>query len=111
MKRRNSPLRGASDEQRAEGNWDYAFIYSNKEIHEITGTESIEIFVEKQHLKWLAHVIRMDNSSFEKQTLFMEGGKDIWVNIEKTTGLDRKQLRKLMFDKKQFDSWLTYSYK
>ena len=41
----------------------------------------------------------------------MEGGKDIWVNIEKTTGLYRKQLRKLMFDKKQFDSWLAYSYK
>ena len=29
MKRRNSPPQGASHQQRAEGNWDYAFIYSN----------------------------------------------------------------------------------
>ena len=86
-------------------------MYSNKEIHKITGTKCIQIFVEKQHLKWIAHVIRMENNSFEKQTLFMEGEKDIWVNIEKTTGLDRNQIRKLMFDKKQFDSWLTYVYK
>ena len=89
----------------------HIYIYSNKDIHEITGTKSIEIFVEKQHLKWIAHIIRMDNSSFEKQTLFMEGGKDIWLNIEKTTGLGRIQLRKIMFDKKQFDSWFTYRYK
>ena len=36
MKRMNSPPQGASDKQRAEENWDYAFKYSNKEIHEKT---------------------------------------------------------------------------
>ena len=111
MKRRNPPPQGISDDQRTEGQWDYAFIYSNKEIHKITGTKPIENFVEKQHLKWIAHVIRMDNSSFEKQTLFMEGGNDKWIHVEKITGLDRNQLRKIMFNKKQFDSWLTCLYK
>ena len=47
--------------------------------HTLTGTGPIQLFVEKQHLKWLAYVIQMDNSSL-KQTLFMEGRKDMWIS-------------------------------
>ena len=88
------------------GTWDYAYIYTNADILCICKTESISNFVMKQQLKWLAHVIRMDNSTLEKQTLFMEGGKDVWRDFERYVCVDRTQLRKIMFDKKRFDGWL-----
>ena len=62
--------------------WDCAYKYSNADIHRICGTAPLQHFIKIQHLKWIAqHVIRMDNSTFEKQTLFMEGSRCSWKKL------------------------------
>ena len=48
-----------------------AFIYSNKDLLRITGCQSIDIFAEKQQVKWLAHSVRMENDALQKLSLFM----------------------------------------
>lgn len=106
MERRNTPPKGMSKEEKNKGDWDYAYKYTNSDIHQICGTETIQTFVELQQLKWIAHVIRMDNSALEKQTLFMEGTPDIWKKIEERLMMDRSQLLRIMFNKKTFDGWL-----
>ncbi len=105
MKRRSSPPPSLSPEEKAKGDWDYAYVYANDNIHKICGTTTVLDFVNIQHLKWTAHVIHMDNNTLEKQTLFMEG-KDVWKGLEKTTGMDRMQLRKIMFNKQDFGCFL-----
>ena len=45
---------------------------SVKILYRITGCGPSTLFQERQHLKWLAHCVRMDNSCLQKQTLFME---------------------------------------
>ena len=102
MKRRAAPPPNISQEEKEQGNWDYSYVYTNTDIHRICRTSTIEEFVTIQHLKWIAHVVRMENGTLEKQTLFMEG-KDVWKGLEKTIGMDRMQLRRTMFNKKDFD--------
>ncbi len=106
LARKKAPPRDITEKDKKEGEWDYSFKYSNNAIHKICGTEPLQTFAQLQHLKWLSHVIRMDNSTLEKQTLFMEGSKDIWKKMEEVSGLDRNQLRRTMFCKKEFDGWL-----
>ena len=106
MARKNSPPKNISELQKKEGKWDYSFKYSNAEIHNICGLEPLQTFIGIQHMKWLAHVIRMDNSTLEKQPLLMDGTSDIWKSLEDITYLDRNQLRRTMFCKKTFDDWL-----
>ena len=48
-----------------------AFIYSNKGLLRITRCQAIEIFAEKQQVKWLAHSVRMKNDALQKLSLFM----------------------------------------
>ena len=48
-----------------------AFMYSNKGPLRITRCQSIEIFAEKQQVKWLAHSVRMKNYALQKLSLFM----------------------------------------
>ena len=72
FKRRDAPPKDISEEDKKNGTWDYAYIYSNENIYRITGCGPLTLFQEKHHLKWLAHCVRMDNSCLQKQTLFME---------------------------------------
>ena len=115
FKRRNAPPPGLTEDDRKNGSWDYAFIYSNAKIHSLTSTKPLQIYVEQQQLYWLAHCIRMPNSCKQKQTLFMRPTKpyfrDIWLDIEKSTGIDRKQLQRTMIDEKHFNSWMRDRYR
>ena len=106
MARMNAPPREATEQQKAEGTWDYRYNYTNQQIHRICGTQPISQFIKIQQLKWIAHVVRMENSNMEKQTLFMEEMKTEWRKLEEETGMDRSQILRTMFDKKIFDGWL-----
>ena len=52
------------------GDWEYAFEYKNEDIKRINKTSDILTYIQKQQLKWIAHVCRMSNTSFQKQILF-----------------------------------------
>ena len=49
---------------------DWSFKYSNDGLKIITGTKNITNFCKIQHLKYLAHVSRLDNFSLQKQIIF-----------------------------------------
>ena len=73
----------------------------------------MKFYQERQHLQWLAHCIRMENNCFQKQTLFItkeRGGINRWKRLEKVTGIDTIQLRKLMMNKDNFNRWLNLRY-
>ena len=58
-----------------------------------------------QHLKYIAHVTRRENSSLQKQFLFCEMSKSSsrkWKKFSELTMLDESQLRRKMFDKSEF---------
>ena len=102
----NAPPRDATNQEKAEGNWDYRYKYTNNQIHKICRTKPISHFIKIQQLKWIAHVVRMENSSLEKQTLFMENMKIEWKSFEEESGMDRSQILRTMMNKQIFDGWL-----
>ena len=93
---------------------DWSYIYSNEQLMQITKTTPISNFCKSQHLKYVAHVSRLDNSSFQKQILFSSDHKkfarDRWVKIEQELGLSKIQIQKTMQDKKEFTSLLKHIY-
>ena len=89
---------------------DWAYIFSNEKLHEITKTKNISSFCKIQHLKYIAHVTRLGNDSFQKQLLFATTHKkysrDKWIKIEKDLNITKMQIQKLMMNKKEFMSLL-----
>ena len=69
------------------------------------------------HLKYDAHVTRMQNSALQKQLLFCEapqprrgGPLPIWTKLKKSTGIETEQLLKTMYNRKDFNKWITQRY-
>ena len=61
-KRKNAPKhkkKGVDPATQVIGDLDWSFKYSNEDIHNITKTMPISEFCEVQHLKYIAHVIRL----------------------------------------------------
>ena len=56
---------------------DWSFVYSNTELRKITKTQDIKSFCKLQHLKYIAHVTRLSNDSYQKQLLFCSDHKKI----------------------------------
>ena len=102
----NAPPRDATEQEKTEGNWDYRYKYTNKQIHKICGTRPIAHFIKIQQLKWIAHVVRMENNSLEKQSLFMKNLKIEWRSLEEESGMDRSQMLRMMMDRQLFNGWL-----
>ena len=89
---------------------DWAYIFTNEKLLEVTKTSDITSFCKIQHLKYLAHVTRLENNSLQKQLLFSTNHKkysrDKWVKLEKDLGLEKMQIQKMMLNKKEFMSLL-----
>ena len=64
---------------------DWVFLFSNNQLELITKTSNITNFCKTQHLKYLAHVTRLGNDSYQKQLLFScdrkKFARDRCVNI------------------------------
>ena len=94
-------------EDNTEGKNPHALKISNDKLYEITKTSTIESYIDKQFLKYTAHVTRMDNSSWQKQMLFMDNevphARSIWPSIcTLMGGIEKSQALKVMSDKLKF---------
>ena len=91
-------------------NW--SFVYNNSQLR--TKTKNITMFCKIQHLKYIAHVTRLDNGSFQKQLLFScqlkRYSRDRWPKIEKELGVCKMQIQKTMQNKKEFMSLLHHTF-
>ena len=72
--RKNSP-KNKKDKPNPEGEVDWSFKLSNEAIREMTKATEIKNFYDMQHLKYIAHVTRRENSSLQKHFLFCEMSK------------------------------------
>ena len=94
---------------------DWSYIFSNEQLSHITKTSDISSFCKSQHLKYVAHVTRLDNNSFQKQIIFSTDHKkfarDRWMKIEKELNLPKVQIQKAMQNKKGFTSLLKNIYR
>ena len=82
-------------------NGDYSFIISNQKLYEITRTVPLQDFIDKQFLKFQAHVTRLQNNKLQKQLQFMipdvKNTQNLWNKCGKLLGgYDGIQARRLM---------------
>ena len=93
---------------------DWAYIFTNEKLRKISKTKNITSFCKIQHLKYIAHVTRLENFSLQKQLLFTTNHKkysrDVWVKIEKDLNITKMQIQKLMLNKKEFMSLLFQTF-
>ena len=98
--------------ENGENSW--ALRMTNHDILRITGTQTASAFCEKQRLKYLAHVSRMPNNSYPKQTTFAVPTRPYhkceWARISQRVGLDQSQIKRLMFNRNEFRKWLDSRY-
>ena len=116
-KRKNAPKhkkKGVDPATQVIGDLDWSFKYSNEDIHNITKTMPISEFCGVQHLKYIAHVIRLPNFAIQKQLLFTTERKkfsrDPWLKIETMLGLSTMQIQTTMRNKKEFMSLICNRY-
>ena len=93
---------------------DWAYIFTNEKLRKISKTKNITSFCKIQHLKYIAHVTRLENFSLQKKLLFNTNHKkysrDVWVKIEKDLNITKMQIQKLMLNKKEFMSLLFQTF-
>ena len=94
---------------------DWAFVYTNNDLENITKTTNISNFCKTQHLKYIGHVTRLSNDSLQKQVLFPCEHKryahDRWIKFEKQLNISRDQIQRTMQNKKEFTSLLNNIYR
>ena len=58
-----------------------------------------------QHLRYVAHVTRLDNNSFQKQLLFStdhrKSSRNRWIKMKKDLNISTMQIQKMMQNKKE----------
>ena len=101
FRRRDVPRDRDERQQRIENNesMDWAYQVTNERLKKLTNTTSIKSFCQIQHLKYIAHVTRLPNSSFQKQLLFSTqrpGTHCHWRKISNLLGIDESQVRNTM---------------
>ena len=111
FKRKNALMhktKGVDPAIEVNGELDCSYVFSNSDLIKITRTTSISNFCKIHHLKYIAHVTRLENSSIQKQLLFRTDCKkytrDRWKKYEAQTGMATMQLQREMQDKNKFIS-------
>ena len=107
-------VRGGWARKGEDGDNDYRFLYRNTEIEEIVGSMPLRYFVEKQHLKYIAHVCRGPNTSITKKLLFAEPTRphyrDPWIRIAKCLNLSIDQAKAATQSRSGFNGLLCQLY-
>ena len=68
---------------------------------------SIQDYCHFQHLKYMAHVCRMENDAIQKQALFdIRTTVRAWKRVEDPQKIDEIEARKVMMDKVKFSHLL-----
>ena len=93
----------------------WAYVLNNENLRSITKTTNISSFCKIQHLKYIAHITRLDNASLQKHLLFKTDRKkysrDIWVNMERELSISKEQIQKTMQTKNKFMTLLHQVFK
>ena len=114
MKAKKEAKKSSLDVPEPEG-LDWAYVLNNENLRSITKTTNISSFCKIQHLKYIAHVTRLDNASLQKQLLFRtdrkKNSRDIWINMERDFGITKQQIQKTMQSKNKFMSLLHQVFK
>ena len=85
------------------------FTLSNASILSACNTRSASSFCQQQHLRYLAHVCRMENDALQKQLLFAPPRKkevSHWKRLANDYKIDESQLRRTLFNKKAVNELL-----
>ena len=89
---------------------DWAYVFNNDKLCEITKSTNISSFCRIQHLKYIAHVTRLENDSLQKQLLFTTNHKkysrDPWIKTEKELKISKLQIQRTMQNKEELMSLL-----
>lgn len=80
--------------------WDWLYNYRSKDIIRIALMTRISSFPEKQYLKYIAHITRLENNS---ATLPPAWICNQWNTISKIRGIKAMQLRKIMYNNNYFN--------
>ena len=93
---------------------DWAYVFNNDKLCEITKSTNISSFCRIQHLKYIAHITRLENDSLQKQLLFSTNHKkysrDPWIKTEKEMKISKLQIQRTMQNKEEFMSLLHQIY-
>ena len=87
----------------------YSYSISRARILTLCNTREASSFVREQHIKYVAHVCRMENSALQKQMLFTPQRKGVvcqWKRLAGDYNIEPGQLRRACFDKKQLNGLL-----
>ena len=73
----------------------YTFVSSNQELEKILKTVPLHDFIYSQHLKYIAHICRAENTAITKKMLFTKPTKrfyrDPWLKAADLLGLSADQ--------------------
>ena len=89
--------------------YDYSYVTNNAKLHQITKAKSIRDFYNVQFLKFLAHTVRGQNNSTQKQMLFASKKKysrSIWVRVKDLLGVEESQAQRVMLIRSEFQALL-----
>jgi hypothetical protein len=93
---------------------DWAYVIDNENLRLITKTTNISSFCKIQHLKYIAHITRLENDALQKQLLFKlehtKYSRDPWIKMEKDLNISKEQIQKTMQNKQEFMSLLHQVY-
>ena len=85
---------------------DYTFVYSNQELEKILKTVPLRDFIYSQHLKYIAHVCRAENTAITKKMLFAKPTKrfyrDPWLKAADLLGVSADQAKRLTQSRREF---------
>ena len=88
-------------EELADDDKGWRFKLSNAHLRRITGTCAVMKYCIQKHLKYLAHICRMDNDDVRKHILLDERAPK-WTALEKHLGMDAQQIRRTMMNRTNF---------
>ena len=85
---------------------EYQFVYSNADLQNIVKTCPLRSFIYAQHLKYIAHVCRAENTDLTKVLMFAKATKryyrDPWLKLSEILQVPIDQIKKLTQSKKEF---------
>ena len=85
---------------------DYTFVYSNQELEKILKTVPLRDFIYSQHLKYIAHICRAENTAITKKMLFAKPTKrfyrDPWLKAADLLGVSADQAKRLTQSRREF---------
>ena len=112
-----SMVRGGWKRHTSEGEEagaDYRLIYTNQRIEELMGTLPLRDYIDKQYLKYVGHICRLDNFCLAKVMLFAEPTRshyrDPWLKISRLMDVSVQQAKKMTQSRAEFAGLVNFRF-